>query len=270
MVLVVIYVALIIWGIHLLVKYVRGKVGLEVDWRANLKGKVAIVTGANTGMGLQTALALARMGATVFVAARKKVENEPKVETTIEGIKEETGNQNVFFLELDLSSPSSIDNFVSQFAEKSKRTLDLLVNNAGVCLPFYKPVKEFSDCEMTVAVNFLGHFSNKKKTKHYKKSSCCSHFFFLFERIDGKADSFFERNFKSEQKERENSFCFFRVTQAFKEASDRKSGRRHSQIVGKVFWKLDWNACLWNFKGFLFPRFSFFYSLKTTKKSFSF
>ena len=52
---------LILASIYLLIKYFRGKNGLPINWKANLKGKIAIITGGNTGMGLQTAIALAKM-----------------------------------------------------------------------------------------------------------------------------------------------------------------------------------------------------------------
>lgn len=73
-------------------------------------GKVVIVTGSNTGIGKETVLELARRGATVYMACRDKKRTEV---ARLEIIKE-TDNQNIFFLELDLSSLQSIRKFVAE------------------------------------------------------------------------------------------------------------------------------------------------------------
>lgn len=73
-------------------------------------GKVAIVTGGNTGLGKETVMELARRGATVYMACR----NKEKVERARREIVKETGNSNVFSRECDLSSLDSI----RKFAEK--------------------------------------------------------------------------------------------------------------------------------------------------------
>lgn len=73
-------------------------------------GKVVIVTGANTGIGKETALELARRGATVYMACRDKYRTEhARVEIVLE-----TKNKNVFYRELDLSSLESIRKFVAE------------------------------------------------------------------------------------------------------------------------------------------------------------
>lgn len=73
-------------------------------------GKVVIVTGANTGIGKETVLELARRGATVYMACRDK----NRAEQAREEVILETKNTNVFFLELDLSSLESIRKFVDK------------------------------------------------------------------------------------------------------------------------------------------------------------
>lgn len=73
-------------------------------------GKVVIITGANTGIGKETALELARRGATVYMACRDKYRTEQaRVEIILE-----TKNKNVFFRELDLASFDSIRKFVAE------------------------------------------------------------------------------------------------------------------------------------------------------------
>lgn len=74
------------------------------------KGKVVIVTGANTGIGKETALELARRGATVYMACRDK----DRAEQARVDILWETKNLNVFVRELDLASFDSIRKFVAE------------------------------------------------------------------------------------------------------------------------------------------------------------
>ena len=86
----------------------------------DLTGKIVIVTGGNTGIGLETAKTLAFAGATVIVPARdiekakKNLQNVPNIELA----------------EMDLMNPDSIDAFAQKFLQ-SERPLHLLINNAG-------------------------------------------------------------------------------------------------------------------------------------------
>ena len=82
-------------------------------------------------------------GAKVIIGSRNKVEGEPDIKETIEAIKEETKNQDIHHLELDLDSIKSIDNFVSNF-EKQFDSLDILVNNAGICNIFFLDKLKFN------------------------------------------------------------------------------------------------------------------------------
>lgn len=92
---------------------------------ANLSGRIAVVTGANTGMGKETARALGKMGATVVLACRSPERAEAaRAGLASEGIKVEVAA-------LDLSSLESIQSFASQLATKHPK-LDLLVNNAAM------------------------------------------------------------------------------------------------------------------------------------------
>ncbi|KAH8252494.1 hypothetical protein KR032_000257 [Drosophila birchii] len=114
-------------------------------------GKVAIVTGGNTGLGKETVMELARRGATVYMACRDK----EKGEKARREIVKKTGNSNVFARECDLSSQDSIREFVKGF-KKEQRELHILINNAGV---FWVPRSLTKEgFEMHLGVNHIGHF----------------------------------------------------------------------------------------------------------------
>lgn len=118
---------------------------------ADMSGKVVVVTGANTGIGKQTALELAEAGATVVLACR----DTTKGEAAAGEIRVETGNERVAAMELDLASFGSIRRFASDFLERYDR-LDVLVNNAGLVLTDRTETEE--GFETTFGVNHLGHF----------------------------------------------------------------------------------------------------------------
>ena len=116
-----------------------------------MEDKVVIVTGATNGIGEITALELARMGATVVVISR----NQTKLERTVSKIKSETGNDNISYIQADLSSLADIRNAVDQFLSQFQR-LDVLLNNAGA---YFAERKESVDgYEMTLALNHLNYF----------------------------------------------------------------------------------------------------------------
>jgi NAD(P)-dependent dehydrogenase (short-subunit alcohol dehydrogenase family) len=113
-------------------------------------GKLAIVTGANSGLGRITALELARHGAEVVVASR----NVQKGEEAAAEIAAVASGPSPRVSELDLGSLESVRAFA---AEHSDRPLDLLVNNAGVMMT---PRRETSDgFELQLGTNHLGHFA---------------------------------------------------------------------------------------------------------------
>ncbi|NXV83748.1 RDH12 dehydrogenase, partial [Atlantisia rogersi] len=128
-------------------KYVAGG---QCKSTAKLEGKVAIITGANTGIGKETARDLARRGK-VIVACRDIV----KAEAAASEIRAETGNQQVIVKKLDLADTKSIREFAEKFLAEEKE-LHILINNAGVMLcPYSKTADGF---EMHLGVNHLGHF----------------------------------------------------------------------------------------------------------------
>lgn len=117
----------------------------EVIRGINLEGKVAIVTGGNTGIGLETTKQLAAAGATVIVAAR----NIEKAKHNLHGLA------NIELEAMDLIDPTSIDAFAEKFLA-SGRPLHLLINNAGIMwVPLRRNVRGI---ESQLAINYLGQF----------------------------------------------------------------------------------------------------------------
>lgn len=114
----------------------------------DLTGRKAVVTGANSGIGLPTALELARHGAEVVVTARDAV----KGEATLAAIRQEVPDAKVAFGRLDLADLAS----VREFAGTVDR-LDLLVNNAGIGLIPRRLTKD--GFELQFGTNHLGHFA---------------------------------------------------------------------------------------------------------------
>lgn len=121
----------------------------EVAEGIDLSGKRAIVTGAASGIGVETARALARTGAEVTLAVR----NTDAGAQTAADITATTGNQNIHVAQLDLANRASIATFVAAW----KGSLHILVNNAGVmALPEQHTPEGW---EMQFATNYLGHFA---------------------------------------------------------------------------------------------------------------
>ena len=112
--------------------------------------KVCIVTGGNSGVGLMTAVGLAKTHAHVFIACR----STDKATKAVDYIRQTTRNSNIEFLPLDLSSFESIRKFVELF-DKRNLNLDILVNNAGI---FNKRGVTREGFELIWGTNYLGHF----------------------------------------------------------------------------------------------------------------
>ena len=116
------------------------------------RGKLAIITGANTGLGLETAKALAARGAAVVLAVR----NTDKGKAAMAAITAETPGAQITIEELDLSSLDSVRSTAQRLRTGSDR-IDLLVNNAGV---MYTPRSSTAEgFELQFGTNHLGHFA---------------------------------------------------------------------------------------------------------------
>ena len=129
-------------------KYISGGVCRP---RAKLDDKTVIITGANTGIGLETAVELSKRNARVILTCR----SVKRGETAAVEVKKRSGNDNVVFVQLDLASLDSVRNFAAKILKEEPR-IDILINNAGVdCLEGSLTVDRF---EKHMAINQLGHF----------------------------------------------------------------------------------------------------------------
>jgi retinol dehydrogenase-12 len=116
-----------------------------------MQGKICLVTGATSGIGLVTARELARQGARVLLVGR----DPAKCADAVEQIRERTGNPEVEALLADLSSQQQIRDLARQVRERCPR-LDVLINNAGGM--WLKREVTVDGLEMTFAVNHLAYF----------------------------------------------------------------------------------------------------------------
>ncbi|NKI15924.1 SDR family NAD(P)-dependent oxidoreductase [Spongiibacter sp. KMU-166] len=117
----------------------------------NMAGKVAVVTGSNTGLGFEAAKVLAGRGAEVVVACRSK----DKAEAAMAQIRQEHSNALLKYVPLDLGSLSSVKEAAAQINALPR--LDLLINNAGIMIPPYELTAD--GFESQFGVNHLGPFA---------------------------------------------------------------------------------------------------------------
>ncbi|XP_071339875.1 retinol dehydrogenase 14 [Trachinotus anak] len=115
-----------------------------------LDGKTVLITGGNSGIGKETAIALAMRGARVIIACR----DLDKAEKAVREIKFKGHSLNVLHMELDLANLRSVREFCKSFLQREKR-LDILINNAGMPGVLDWTDDSFSMC---FGVNHLGHF----------------------------------------------------------------------------------------------------------------
>jgi NAD(P)-dependent dehydrogenase (short-subunit alcohol dehydrogenase family) len=115
-------------------------------------GKTVIVTGANAGIGFETALALYENGAQVILACRSL----KNAEEALFRIQQQKGKGTLETGLLDLSDLVSVKKFAETFIQQH-RQLHLLINNAGVMLP--PASKTAQGWELQFGVNFIGHFA---------------------------------------------------------------------------------------------------------------
>ena len=126
------------------------------NWTAqempNLTSRVTIVTGANSGIGYETAKALAAKGATVIMACR----NLDKADAAGNRIRQDVPAATLDIIHLDLADLASVAAFAVGFQARYGR-LDILVNNAGIMIPPFTQTKD--GFEVQFGANHLGHFA---------------------------------------------------------------------------------------------------------------
>lgn len=144
------YLGAAVSGVYFLKYYFLA--GARFDARKfNLKNKIAIVTGSNTGIGYEVAYELAKRGATVIMACR----DMKKAKEASENLKANTNNENIFVEELNLASFRSVKEFSNRVQVKYNK-INYLINNAGVmACPYFKTEDDF---EYQIQVNYLSHY----------------------------------------------------------------------------------------------------------------
>ncbi|KZV89345.1 NAD(P)-binding protein [Exidia glandulosa HHB12029] len=127
----------------------------KATWTAedipHCSGKVFLVTGGNSGIGLETTKQLLRKGGKVYLAARSKA----KADEAITELERETGKRAIFH-ELDLGNLAAVKRSALDFASKEPR-LDVLINNAGVMVPPVELVTS-DGYDLQFGTNVIGHF----------------------------------------------------------------------------------------------------------------
>ncbi|KAJ3320822.1 hypothetical protein HDV06_004833 [Boothiomyces sp. JEL0866] len=121
------------------------------DQIPDLKGKVALVTGGNTGVGFATCLALVKKGAKVYLAAR----SDERASAAISKIKQDVPNADIIHLKLDLQDLKQVK-AAAKFFQSKESKLDILINNAGIMACPFALSKD--GIETQFATNHVGHF----------------------------------------------------------------------------------------------------------------
>ena len=123
-----------------------------IDQLPPQRGKVAVVTGGNSGLGYETALGLAKKDVEVILACR----NLLKAEEAKSKIMNHYLRAKIKCMKLDVSRLREVKEFAAQFQLQYKK-LDLLINNAGIMMSPYKVTED--GFENQLATNYLGHFA---------------------------------------------------------------------------------------------------------------
>jgi len=115
-------------------------------------GKIALVTGANNGLGYQTTLGLAKKDILVIMACR----NLEKANIAKNRILKEVPKAKLVIMQVDLRSLASVKTFAAAFIKEYKQ-LDYLIENAGIMIPPFQQTEDGFESQM--AVNYFGHFA---------------------------------------------------------------------------------------------------------------
>jgi retinol dehydrogenase-14 len=124
---------------------------VENGFPMSMQGKVVVVTGANVGIGLETAVGVAALGATTVLACR----NTAKAEAAAREVTQRTWNDDVHVVQLDLADLASVRKAAEEVLNRWER-LDVIVNNAGGT--WSQRSLTAQGFEHTFGVNHLGHF----------------------------------------------------------------------------------------------------------------
>lgn len=116
-----------------------------------MNGKTVLITGASAGIGLQSAMGLAKLGAEVVLVGR----DEGRTAEAARQVQSQTGNPSISHLVADLSSLKEVRKLAQQFQSKYKK-LDVLLNNAGAI--FLRRQVSADGYEMSLALNHLNYF----------------------------------------------------------------------------------------------------------------
>jgi len=142
--------------------------GLSLVEPNSLEGKVIVITGASTGIGLESGKALAKGGATVVLTARTNEKGTKAVEAVQNYLREQgIRNNKVYTVQLDLDDLENVKAFPARYQEVLADTkIDVLMNNAGVmAIPELQLTKD--GYERTFQSNHLGHFVLTSKLTPY-------------------------------------------------------------------------------------------------------
>jgi NAD(P)-dependent dehydrogenase (short-subunit alcohol dehydrogenase family) len=129
-----------------------GQPECDLSEAPRLAGKTILITGANSGIGKRTALALAKMGASLVLVCR----NEKSAKEAIDEIVRKTGNNSIELIVADLLLQREVRRAASEFLSKNHSKLDVLINNAGSNFPSYQETED--DIEKTMALNYFAPF----------------------------------------------------------------------------------------------------------------
>ena len=158
-----------------------------------MKGKTCLITGATSGIGKETALALTKLGATVVFTARDEVKGKAAKKELVD----RSGNSDIDYVFCDLSSLQSVKECSEAFRSGHKR-LDVLINNAGT----WEKERSLSKdgIELTFAVNHLAHFLLTNRLLDLLKASAPSRVVSVTSDLQGGTIDFddigFERRFR--------------------------------------------------------------------------